>query len=119
MSAEGFITVVCQTREQLNNTQEIWGILRENFPGDMCSRIKGMKMLADYRGVAFDLAEGDRKVIQEYNVTASKSSFNFNFPYELPELVEEQSYGRGGGRGYGRNAGGYGGRGGGYGGRGG
>jgi len=118
MSAEGYITVVCNTREEVRSLSFVWGLLRENFPHDLVERVKGMKLLANNRGCAFDLSEQDKHLINEYNVSASRSSFNFNFPYELPELVEEPTYGgRGGGRGYGRNGGGFGGRngGGGYG----
>jgi hypothetical protein len=102
MSAEGYITVVCETREEIRSMSYVWGLLRSNFSPELVERVKGMKMLSNGRGCAFDLAEEDKHEIQSFNVNASKSSFNFNFPYELPELVEEVefngrgSFGRGG-----------------------
>lgn len=103
MSAEGYITVVCETREEIRSMSYVWGLLRSNFSPELVERVKGMKMLSNGRGCAFDLAEEDKHEIQSFNVGASKSSFSFNFPYELPELVEEVefngrgSFGRGGG----------------------
>lgn len=63
MSADGYITVVCETREEIRSMSFVWGLLRSNFSPDLVERVKGMKMLANGRGCAFDLAEEDKHEI--------------------------------------------------------
>lgn len=78
-----------------------------------------MRFLADRSGAAFDIPESFKDELWRFNMeTHGHGPISVEFPYELPELEEDQggnfgnfSGGRGGGYG-GRGGSGYGGRGG-------
>lgn len=117
-AVEGYITVIMRVKTEISSISYIWSILRRSFSQSLVDGVKGVKMLKDKHGAAFDIPESLKSEIIEAMVTGGNSKpFTVEFPTELPELAEDdRSRMMGNGNsmnqrgGYGNNQGGYGGR---------
>ena len=58
---EGYITYIVRAPIEFRNLGYVWGWLKQNFPGEVTDRIKGMKKFNDSLGAVFDVAEADKE----------------------------------------------------------
>lgn len=114
-AVEGYITVVMRVKTEITAMSYIWNILRRQFSQNLVDGVKGIKLLKDRHGAAFDIPESLRpEMAESADGNNQNRSFTVEFPKELPELAEEERsfarpgqqpyYGRGG---YGQANGGY------------
>jgi len=79
----------------------VWNGLRNELDPRTVDSVRGMSLLADSTGAAFDLPVQFLKEVKE---AAAKPGSQLKIATELPELQVKQQYGGyGGGGGYGRN----------------
>ncbi len=112
-AVEGYITVVMRVKTEITAMSYIWNILRRQFSQNLVDGVKGIKLLKDRHGAAFDIPESLRpEMAESADANSQTRSFTIEFPKELPDLVEEERsmarpgqqpyYGRGG---YGQSSG--------------
>ena len=122
--------MVIRVKTEIVAMSYVWNILRRQFSQELVDGVKGIKLVKDKYGAAFDIPESLKSEMTEAATgNGQNRSFVIEFPTELPELAEDDrpriggdnrsgSYGRGGynqsnggGQGYDRNrrgGGGYG-----------
>ena len=117
-AVEGYITVIMRVKTEITGISYIWGILRRHFSQTVVDGVKGVKLIKDRHGAAFDIPEAMKSELAEANLTGgANKGFTIEFPPELPELAEDDRDrmsnmgGGGGGRGGYGMRGGYGDRG--------
>lgn len=87
---EGYITVIMRVKTEISSVSYIWGILRRYFSQNLVEGVKGVKILADKQGAAFDIPESLKPEITEAMASgANNRAFTVEFPTELPDLVED------------------------------
>lgn len=107
-AVEGYITVIIRFKVEVSSISQIWNTLRRSFSSKVVDGVKGVKLLKDGRGGAFDIPDTLKGEIWEYTLNkASNGGFEVEFPTELPNLQEDEGFGnfsRGGmnNRGYSR-----------------
>lgn len=115
-AVEGYITVIIRVKSEIQSISYVWNILRRHFSQAVVDGVKGVKMLKNKQGAAFDIPESLKGEVMEVLISSGANQpFSVEFPSELPDLVEDdrsrmmgQGMGMGGGRGgYGRDQGGY------------
>lgn len=52
---EGYVTFLIETNVELRSMGYVWNFMRNNFSQDIINSVKGMKLLADRKGVVFDV----------------------------------------------------------------
>jgi ATP-dependent RNA helicase DDX21 len=107
-AVEGYITVIMRVKTEVTSISYIWSILRRHFPQSVVDGVKGVKLLKDRQGAAFDVPESMKSDLFESTLTGGNNkTFSIEFPSELPELAEDErdrmqapsgrgGYGRGG-----------------------
>lgn len=122
-AVEGYITVIMRVNMEITSVSYIWGILRRYFSPNLVEGVKGVKILNDKMGAAFDIPESLKdEMSEEILSTVNNRTFTVEFPTELPDLAEDdrsrmmgsQMGGMGQRGGYGNGMGNRGSRGGGY-----
>lgn len=131
-TVEGYVTVIVRVKTEVTAPTHVWNILRRNIDPKIVDAIKGVKILKDRLGAAFDIPNTLKEELLEAVSSNPRIPFSIEFPSELPDLVEDErarmapgGYGNGGGYGRSNQSGGYtgggyqrsnsaGGRGGGY-----
>lgn len=115
-SLPGFFTVVYKAPAgtSVRTATFVWNALREELPPHIVDSVRGMTLMSDATGAAFDLPEN---FFEQVEAAVAKEGSNLTVCTELPELVAApQQYGGRSGRGGrwgggGRRGGGRGGRG--------
>lgn len=96
-----------RVKTEITAMSYIWNILRRQFSQNLVDGVKGIKLLKDRHGAAFDIPESLKsEMTDSADGNNQNRSFTIEFPSELPELVEEDRsmsrpgqqpyYGRGG-----------------------
>lgn len=99
-SADGYITYVIETQREIRGKGYIWNILKDFYSEEIINDMKGMRILANSRGVIFDLGIKHELVFDQIATDLTKQGLKVTKPEELPELQEE---GRGMERNYDRD----------------
>lgn len=60
------MTYIVRTPTEFRNLGYIWSWLKNNFPGEVTDKIKGMKKFSDSTGAVFDVAEEDKEILDDY-----------------------------------------------------
>lgn len=109
-AVEGYITVIIRVKSEIQSTAYIWNILKKSFSQSLVDGVKGVKLLKNKQGAAFDIPESLKSEVMEILVSnGTNKAFTVEFPTELPDLVEDDrsrmmgqgGYGGGSGGGYG------------------
>ena len=118
-SAEGFITYVVETDQEVRNLSYFWNFIKSTFAPHIAESIKGMRFLSNKHGAVFDL---DEKYKEQFDETVQGLNHKYMKVYvakELPEMEDRSNsnsysqYGNDRRGGYGNDRrGGYGDRGG-------
>lgn len=89
-AVEGYITVVVRVKTEVNSASFIWGILKRYFSQNFVEGVKGVKILKDKMGAAFDIPESLKdEVIEAMATSATNKGFSVEIATELPDLVED------------------------------
>lgn len=115
-TVEGYVTVIVRVKTEVTAPTHIWNILRRNINPTIVDAIKGVKILKDRMGAAFDIPNTLKEELLAAVEDNQRAPFTIEFPSELPELMEDErapmpmsgGYGNRYGRG-GQQNGGYGG----------
>ena len=111
-STEGYITYLMETDNEVRSVSFFWNLLRKNFAPTVVDGIKGLRFLADHKGVVFDLREEHKEGFEEIAEALKNEQVYVSQAKVLPEIEERpdntgyggQSYGGGGNSyGYGNN----------------
>lgn len=79
-----------RVKSEIQSVSFIWGILRRYFSQNLVEGVKGVKILKDKQGAAFDIPEALKDEITEAVATgANNRVFSVEFPTELPDLAED------------------------------
>ncbi len=56
-SIENYITYIIETKREIRGKSYVWNILKDFYSEDLINDMKGMRMLADSKGVIFDIGK--------------------------------------------------------------
>ena len=107
---ENFITIEIKFDQRFMAISYVWGVLRKFLTQDITDSIRGMRMFKDQQGAVFDVPEDHIQRFDDiFNHLREQRRINFDIGKckSLPELREDDSFGRQAPGGYG---GGYGGQ---------
>ena len=89
-AVEGYITVIMRVKIDMTSISYVWSILRKFFSPNLVEGVKGVKMLKDKQGAAFDIPESLKAEITEaMAASGNNKTFTVEFPSELPDLAED------------------------------
>lgn len=54
-SMDGYITYVIETKREIRGKSYVWNVLKDFYSEEVINDMKGMRMLANSKGVIFDL----------------------------------------------------------------
>ena len=93
---DGLVTYLLKSEKEVRAISYAYKILQNNFDESIWSKAKGMKILNNNTGVAFDMPEQVAEELdQNYKEqSCSKKTFNFTLERatEVPDLLEHNSY---------------------------
>lgn len=102
-SAEGFVTYVIESDQEVRSLSYFWNFIKSNFSPIIAECIKGMRFLASKRGAVFDLEEKYKEQFDETLENLNHRYIKVYLAKELPE-IEEKNFNQG----YNDRRGGYG-----------
>lgn len=85
-SIENYITYVIETKREIWGKSYVWNILKDFYSEDIINDMKGMRMLADSKGVIFDIGKKHELVFDQISKDLERQGLKVYKPEELPEL---------------------------------
>lgn len=85
-SMDGYITYVIETKREIWGKSYVWNVLKDFYSEEIINDMKGMRMLANLKGVIFDLGKKHEIVFDQISQELQKQGLNVFKPDELPEL---------------------------------
>ena len=88
-STEGYVTFLVETDAEVRSVSFFWNALRRHFAPNVVDSIRTLKMLANHKGVVFDLREEFKDAFEEAAEAMKAESIYVSQATMLPELEEK------------------------------
>lgn len=86
--AEGCVTFLLETQQEIDKTGVYWGILKKYCDAGIIDSIKSLQILENKKGCAFDVEEKYEAILDEIGQSLQRPDLKLYQPKELPSLLE-------------------------------